>query len=259
VARCAPVQAGPRGPRLALAALAGLPPELHPWALAELNARAGLPYPPRRAAMAELARQLRGGGAVACDCAAGWRWAAREGYLELDAPAIPEPSMPRVAAADAPPRPTAGPGAPRRAASAGGVPFAYTLAAPGGVEIREAATIFRLTRQPVAPWMRQGSATRAALDLPLATGGLVTVRNRRPGDRLQPLGCAFERRLKDVLIDRKVPRHERDRLPLLCCDEQVVWVPGVTVHHAYRLRSDARMAWVAELLPAAARQEEMVR
>ncbi len=33
------------------------------------------------------------------------------------------------------------------------------------------------------------------------------VRSRRPGDRLQPLGMAGQKKVQDVLVDRKVPRH----------------------------------------------------
>ena len=206
-------------PALPLAALRGLPPELLPWTLAALARRAGLPYPPRRRAVAELARQLAGGGPVGCDAGAGWSWTSEGGELLLRPPA---PAAQHAV-------------------------FAYTLAVPGGVEIREAGANLRLTRQPVADWMRRGSPHRAALDLPLAPGDLVTVRNRRAGDRVQPLGCAHRRRLKDLLIDRRVPRGRRDRLPLLCVGEQVAWVPGVTVHHPWRLRPASRWAWVAEL------------
>ena len=266
VARLAPAVAGPAGAHLEVAALLSLPAELRPWALAGLARAAGLPYPPRRAAVAELLGQLARGSAAGCDAAAGWRWERRGERLEL-APtgAAPAPAGPPGEDRGTPVRAGAEPGV-ARGRSAGPAPaprravatpaFAYTLAVPGGVEIREAATIFRLTRQPVAPWMRRGSATRAALDLPLAAGDLVTVRSRRPGDRLRPLGGPGERRVKDVLIDRKVPRQQRDGLPLLCVGGRVAWVPGVTVDDAFRLAPDAREAWVAELLPADAGAED---
>ena len=69
-----------------------------------------------------------------------------------------------------------------------------------------------------------------------------------PGDRIRPLGCRYERRLKEVLIDRKVPRPERDRLPLLCVGDRVVWVPGITVDDDYRLSTESR-PWVARIEP----------
>ena len=107
--------------------------------------------------------------------------------------------------------------------------------------------------------MFRGERHRAGLALDLTPGEPVSVRNRRPGDRLHPLGAAGSRRLKDVLIDRRVPRAERDRLPLLVAGGEIAWVPGVTVAEHCRLPDpsspvDAETAvardanvWVAEL------------
>ncbi len=53
----------------------------------------------------------------------------------------------------------------------------------------------------------------------------VTVRGRRPGDRLKgPHGP----KVQDVLTDAKVPARERDAWPLVIADEAVVWIPGIT-------------------------------
>jgi tRNA(Ile)-lysidine synthetase-like protein len=103
-----------------------------------------------------------------------------------------------------------------------------------------------LTRLPVEPWMFRGEERRAALALPLAAGEAVTVRNRRPGDRVRPLGAAGSRRLKEVLIDRHLPRATRDRIPLLCWRGEIAWVAGVTIDHRFRITTE-REAWVAEL------------
>jgi tRNA(Ile)-lysidine synthase len=203
------------------ATLRALPAPLLPFALALLHRRAGVPYPASRAARGELERQLAGGTPVACDCGGGWCWSERDGRLALDR---------------------------RRAAAP---PFTYTLTVPGELEIPELALRFRLVRGPVRPWMFRGSPRRAGLALPLAPGGSVTVRSRRPGDRLRPLGAPGRRRLKEVLIDHRVPRRERDRLPLLCLGADggtIAWVPGVTVDDDFRLAGDAA-AWVAEVEP----------
>jgi tRNA(Ile)-lysidine synthase len=66
------------------------------------------------------------------------------------------------------------------------------------------------------------------------------------GDRLRPLGSPGSRKLKDVLIDRGVPAWLRDRLPLLCWDGEIAWVPGITIDHRYRLRGDEAVVFVAE-------------
>jgi hypothetical protein len=49
-----------------------------------------------------------------------------------------------------------------------------------------------------------------------------------------------------VLIDRRVPRSERERLPLLCIGERIAWVPGIAIEQRFRLAGHAT-AWVAEV------------
>jgi tRNA(Ile)-lysidine synthase len=62
------------------------------------------------------------------------------------------------------------------------------------------------------------------------------VRNRRPGDRFRPFGMAGSRKLQDYLVDRKVPRSERDRVPLVVDgDDRIVWVVGHTVAEDFRV------------------------
>jgi tRNA(Ile)-lysidine synthetase-like protein len=201
------------------AAVAGLPAELQPFAFAWLHRRAGAPYPAGGAARTELLRQLARPGRAACDCGGGWRWETAGDRLIL-----------------------------RRAAGARErVPdFTYTLEIPGEVEIPEIAVRVRVSRRAVEPWMFQGWPHRAGLALPLTAGDHVTVRNRRPGDRIHPLGARGSRRLKEVLIDRRVPRHDRERLPLLCVGERIAWAPGVTIDQRFRLAGHAT-AWVAEV------------
>jgi tRNA(Ile)-lysidine synthase len=115
------------------------------------------------------------------------------------------------------------------------------------VEIPEIAVRVGLSRRPVEPWMLSGSPRCAALALPLAEGDRVTVRNRRPGDRIHPLGAAGSRKLKELLIDRRVPRRERDRLPLICVGERIAWVPGVTIDQRFRIAGE-KTAWLAEVM-----------
>ena len=199
-------------------ALERLPAELLPFALAWLHRRAGAPYPAGGAARSELLRQL-GQGRAACDCGGGWRWETSGGLLVLRRRA---PEEERVA------------------------DFSYTLGIPGEVEIPEIAVRVGLSRRPVEPWMLSGSPRCAALALPLAEGDRVTVRNRRPGDRIHPLGASGSRKLKELLIDRRVPRRERDRLPLICVGDRIAWVPGVTIDQRFRIAGETT-AWIAEI------------
>jgi tRNA(Ile)-lysidine synthase len=111
------------------------------------------------------------------------------------------------------------------------------LDVPGTVAVPEARVTIEARAgdgDGAAGWRRLGSGTAAvqagAVRLPLA------VRNRRPGDRFRPLGAPGRRKLQDVLVDRKVPRAERDRVAVVVdADDRIVWVAGVAVAHGCRV------------------------
>ena len=45
---------------------------------------------------------------------------------------------------------------------------------------------------------------------------------------MRPFGLATDKRIKEILIDRKVPREERWGRPVVCdADGRIVWVPLV--------------------------------
>ena len=50
---------------------------------------------------------------------------------------------------------------------------------------------------------------------------------RLPGLRMRPLPGGRTRKLQDILVDAKVPRHLRDTLPLVFAGGELAWVPGV--------------------------------
>ncbi|WP_273854084.1 tRNA lysidine(34) synthetase TilS [Guptibacillus spartinae] len=55
------------------------------------------------------------------------------------------------------------------------------------------------------------------------------VRSRRPGDRIQPKGMIGTKKVKDIFIDRKIDRSERDVWPIVeDVTGQIIWVAGVT-------------------------------
>ena len=195
-----------------------LPESLRAHALSMLHRRAGSGYPPSGAARRDLYRQCRDSTRVGCDCGDGWRWESEGELLRLCRPAPPTPA------------------------------FAYTFEVPGEHGIPELALKVRLRRGEVADWMYRNAPRRAGLALPLRSGEKVMVRNRRPGDRIQPLGFPCSRRLKGLLMDRRVPRNLRDRLPLLVVGERLAWIPGIAIDNAFQVSPGDR-AWIAEIEP----------
>ena len=70
----------------------------------------------------------------------------------------------------------------------------------------------------------------------------LAVRNRRPGDRFQPFGLDGQKKLQDFLVDRKVARAERDRVPLVVDEnDRILWVAGHEIDEAFRV-TDASQA-----------------
>jgi tRNA(Ile)-lysidine synthase len=67
------------------------------------------------------------------------------------------------------------------------------------------------------------------------------LRVRQDGDRFEPLGMdGHEMKLSDFFINVKLPQRARERWPLLCTKEKVVWIPGYRPAHTFRLRDSTR-------------------
>jgi len=60
------------------------------------------------------------------------------------------------------------------------------------------------------------------------------VQLRTGGERLQPDAKRPRRTLKNLFQEAGVPPWERDRLPLIVCGDDLVWVPGLGVDVRYR-------------------------
>lgn len=59
-----------------------------------------------------------------------------------------------------------------------------------------------------------------------SVGSELVVRQRRPGDRFQPLGMSGPKKLQDFMVDVKIPRSWRGRVPLVCSPQGIIWVVG---------------------------------
>ncbi len=106
--------------------------------------------------------------------------------------------------------------------------FEYPLDVPGIVTLTETGATIRAS-------LKRGPAVRPILGEPESVAVLqaeavtlpLTVRSRRPGDRLRPLGSPGSRKLQDLFVDRKVPGIARDRVPLVVDHSgRIVWVVG---------------------------------
>jgi len=99
------------------------------------------------------------------------------------------------------------------------------LSVPGRLELPEIDSVLEARLLPAAGYVLSRAADQVAFDAARVPRTLL-VRARRRGDRLLAFGGG-ERRLKSLLIDAGVPRWDRNRLPLVEADGQILWVAGL--------------------------------
>ena len=107
--------------------------------------------------------------------------------------------------------------------------LANATAAVGGVSVPlpvpGSAALGGLGWMTTASWNKTPGAVRVdaeAMDL-----SSLVVRNRRDGDKMDPLGMGGRhKKVADIVADAKVPRSERDRIPIVADRHGIVWIIG---------------------------------
>ncbi len=145
----------------------------------------------------------------------------------------------QVASAGAPGqawRPGQGPGPSRWSA----IP-PRVLELPGVAEVDEAqlrieaSVLRREAWRPEAEPIPAG-AMSVALDAD-RVGTALVIRGRRPGDRMRPRGAPGSQKIQDLMVNRKVPRGDRDRVPVITSsDGQIAWVVGLAVGEEFAIQ-----------------------
>jgi tRNA(Ile)-lysidine synthase len=123
------------------------------------------------------------------------------------------------------------------------------LPVPGRVALPEIGRTLEARLVPAAGYALPRAPERVAFDAADLPDTL-TVRARRRGDRFHAFG-AGERRLKSLLIDAKVPRWDRNRLPLVEAAGQILWVAGLRRAAAAPVTPRTRQVVEIGLIPLA--------
>lgn len=72
------------------------------------------------------------------------------------------------------------------------------------------------------------------------------IRNRKPGDRFQPLGMGGRSmKISDYMINQKIPRRARQQWPLVFLHGQIAWVVAKQLGNPYKVTPNTR--WVLKL------------
>jgi len=129
----------------------------------------------------------------------------------------------RFALGDAQPEPAPGP---------------VALAVPGRVEFGDWEVEARLETVARAAGGGYLPARGDALLAPARLGQSLTVRAWRHGDRMRPSGLDGTKTLQDLFTDNKVPREEREHVPVVEADGEIAWVAGLAIGEQFRAAPD---------------------
>lgn len=80
--------------------------------------------------------------------------------------------------------------------------------------------------------------------------GLLYVRKRRKGDYFYPEGFRRRKKLQDFFVDEKVHRELRDRVPLVVCGEDIVWIAGYRMDERFAIKKGTRRFLFLKLMPS---------
>lgn len=123
------------------------------------------------------------------------------------------------------------------------------LAVPGETVLPGWRVIASIVRQPLAHASTQASVNvskngfpeRLVAEFDLSrVGHEVFVRRRMPGDRFQPLGMDGSKKLQDFMVDARIPRSWRDRVPIVCSAHHIIWVVGWRIDDRVKVTGESR-------------------
>lgn len=126
--------------------------------------------------------------------------------------------------------------------------FNYRITVPGKNEIEELNLILDTRIVDFRPVSDRGTNI-AYFDVDKINIKHLMLRNRREGDRFKPFGLRGTKKLSDFLIDKKILRHLRDRVPLLVEGDDILWVVGIRRADKARITEATRRILEVQVLP----------
>ena len=78
--------------------------------------------------------------------------------------------------------------------------------------------------------------------------GQLVLRPVQPGDVFIPLGMKGKKKLQDFLVDLRIPVYQREHVPVLADEENIIWVVGYRIHNDYKIQENTRNILELEVL-----------
>jgi|Deesub1362B_J571_1020462.scaffolds.fasta_scaffold00082_82 tRNA(Ile)-lysidine synthase len=114
----------------------------------------------------------------------------------------------------------------------------YVLQVPGETVLKEAGLVLISSISEKVEGYGDGK-TEAVFDLDTLSFPL-KIRPRKEGDFFYPFGFGKRKKLQDFFVDEKVPKEERDTVPILTSEDKIVWVVGYRTDERFKVTSSTR-------------------
>lgn len=114
----------------------------------------------------------------------------------------------------------------------------YTINVPGEVVLNEIKAVIKASAGNKSDDYGDGKIT-TVFDAD-KIGTILTVRQRENGDFFYPSGFGKRKKLQDFFVDEKVPRDERDSIPIVVSGNDIVWVAGFRGDERFNAAADTK-------------------
>lgn len=112
------------------------------------------------------------------------------------------------------------------------LPFSYKVTPPAKAVINETGKAYNLE---IVSANDISFYEKGVIYLDADTLGELTLRSRRDGDVFSPLGLGGNKKIKDFLIDLKIPRSQRATIPVLESDNKITALLCLRADEAYKV------------------------
>jgi len=104
---------------------------------------------------------------------------------------------------------------------------------------------FEMVHEEVPPSFDKGNLT-AYFDADRLQFPLL-LRKMQPGDSIVPLGMHGRKKLSNLLVDKKIPLHEKENTWVLMSGNNIVWVPGLQMGECGKIAKGTRRIFKASM------------
>jgi len=131
-------------------------------------------------------------------------------------------------------------------ASLSQVDYEYPVNIPGIIHVKETNRTISIEKIP-RDKMDLQNKEKVYLDLDKIQQTIV-LRNRRDGDRFQPLGMKGRQKIKSLFINQKISRDKRNEVMLLVDQNSVIWIENMHLSDRVKISPQTKNVLVLEII-----------